>query len=289
MATYDLHQHLWPEAFVTALRARTTPPFLAQNELVTSEGRFAIDLTAHQPDVRIRALDRDEVDVAVLSLQSTLGLELLDEGERLELEDRWAAGIGDIVSAAKGRFLAFAPTQPRDGFAGISLGASSLLDLDRVGPVLDDAADSRSVSSSSTRRSAIHPRDCSRPGGRGRSDYTAQMQASYLGWLGAGRARWPTLRLVFAILAGGAPFQLERLTHRGVDVRSALDPNTFFDVATFGRRAMELVIETFGVHQLVYGSDTPVVDPRPTLDAVRGFGDAVTHVLQSDTPSRLLT
>jgi len=140
MATYDLHQHLWPEAFVTALRARTTAPFLAQNDLVTSEGRFAIDLTAHQPDVRIRALDRDEVDVAVLSLQSTLGLELLDEGERLELEDHWAAGIGDIVSAAKGRFLAFAPTQPRDGFAGISLGASSLLDLDRVGQVLDDAA-----------------------------------------------------------------------------------------------------------------------------------------------------
>ena len=94
---------------------------------------------------------------------------------------------------------------------------------------------------------------------------------------------------MFAILAGGAPFQLERLTHRGVDVRSALDPNTFFDVATFGRRAIELVIETFGVHQLVYGSDTPVVDPRPTLDAVRGFGDAVMHVLQSDTPSRLLT
>ena len=287
MATYDLHQHLWPEAFVTALRARTTPPFLARDELVTSEGRFAIDLTAHEPDVRIRALDRDEVDVAVLSLQSTLGLELLDEGERLELEDRWAAGIGDILSTANGRFLAFAPTQPRDGFAGISLGASSLLDLGQVGPVLDDAA----------RRGCavfVHPEVGEPPTGQQPAwwtwalGYTAQMQASYLGWLGAGRARWPTLRIVFAILAGGAPFQLERLTHRGVDVRSALDPNTFFDVATFGRRAIELVVETFGVHQLVYGSDTPVVDPRPTLDAVRGFGDAVTDILQSDTPSRLL-
>jgi hypothetical protein len=73
------------------------------------------------------------------------------------------------------------------------------------------------------------------------------------------------------------------------DVRSSLDPNTFFDVATYGRRAIELVIETFGVHQLVYGSDTPVVDPRRTLDAVRGFGDSVTYVLQSETPSALLT
>ena len=74
----------------------------------------------------------------------------------------------------------------------------------------------------------------------------------------------------------------------GLDVRSALDPNTFFDVATYGRRAIELLIETFGVHQLAYGSDTPVVDSRPTLDAVRGFGDAVAHVLQTDTPSALL-
>jgi predicted TIM-barrel fold metal-dependent hydrolase len=119
--------------------------------------------------------------------------------------------------------------------------------------------------------------------------YTAQMQAAYLSWLGSGRDRWPTLKVVFAILAGGAPFQLERLTHRGEDVRSSLDPNTFFDVATYGRRAIELVIETFGVHQLVYGSDTPVVDPRRTLDAVRGFGDSVTYVLQSETPSALLT
>ena len=37
MATYDLHQHLWPEAFVAAMRARTTPPFLAQKELVTND------------------------------------------------------------------------------------------------------------------------------------------------------------------------------------------------------------------------------------------------------------
>jgi 6-methylsalicylate decarboxylase len=119
--------------------------------------------------------------------------------------------------------------------------------------------------------------------------YPARMQEAYLAWLAFGRERWPTLRLVFAMLAGGGPFQLERLARRGIDVRSAIDPNTFFDVSTHGRRAIELCAETFGVGQLVYGSDTPVVDSRPTLDAVRGFGDAVRHVLQSDTPSRLLT
>jgi hypothetical protein len=119
--------------------------------------------------------------------------------------------------------------------------------------------------------------------------YPARMQEAYLAWLAFGRERWPTLRVLFAILGGGGPFQLERLARRGVDVRSALDPNTFFDVSTHGRRAIELCLQTFGVGQLAYGSDTPVVDPEPTLDAVRGFGHAVTHVLQTDTPERLLT
>jgi hypothetical protein len=114
------------------------------------------------------------------------------------------------------------------------------------------------------------------------------MQAAYLSWLAHGRARLPSTRVVFAILAGGGPFLLERATHEGLDVRSALDPNTYFDVSTHGRRAIELCIETFGVTQLVYGSDTPVVDARTTLDAVRGFGDSVVNVLQTETPTALL-
>jgi hypothetical protein len=118
--------------------------------------------------------------------------------------------------------------------------------------------------------------------------YTAQMQQAYFAWLAGGRERLPAIRVVFSILAGGAPFLLERLSHRGVEVRSALDPGVYFDTATHGRRAIELCIETFGAGQLVYGSDMPVVDPRLTLQAVRGFGDAVARLLQIDTPGGLI-
>jgi len=287
MATYDVHQHFWPEAFVTALRARTTPPHLENGEIVTVEGRFGVDLSAHDPDARIQALDRDEVDVAVLSLQASLGLEHLDAGEREELEELWAQETSSLVAGSNGRFLALSPSRPRDGFPGVCFGASALLDPDGAGPVLDEASQLELPV-------FVHP-VAEAPAGAGLpfwwtwvAGYPAQMQAAYLAWIGTGRQRWPKLRVVFALLAGGAPFQLERLAHRGVDVRSALDPNTFFDVATYGRRAIELLIQTFGVHQLVYGSDTPVVDSEPTLAAVRGFGESVAHVLQSDTPSGLM-
>jgi predicted TIM-barrel fold metal-dependent hydrolase len=289
VATYDIHQHLWPEPFATALRGRDAPPFLTHDDhLVTREGRYPVELADHDPVVRGRALDRDGIDIAVLSLQTSLGLDDLLPGEREELEETWMESVLETISASEGRLMAFAPEVVRDGFAGLTVGASTLLDLERAAPIFD-------VAEKQGRLVFVHP-DAGSPPAPARPGwwewtvgYPAQMSAAYLTWLSSGRERWPTLRIVFAMLAGGAPFQLERLTHRGVDVRSALDPNTFFDVATYGRRAIELLIETFGVRQLVYGSDTPVVDPRPTLAAVRGFGDSVAYVLQTETPSALLT
>jgi 6-methylsalicylate decarboxylase len=287
MTTFDLHQHLWPEAFVAALRRRTTPPRIVGDEIETVEGAFAIDLRDHDAGDRVQALDRDGIGVALLSLQPSLGLDLLPDDDREGLEEVWADAVRDLMAASAGRFRAFSPSRMRAEFAGVSLGSSTFMDFDRSAELLDAAAAAGGVV-------FVHP-DIHGPAHPTRpawwewvTGYPSRMQAAYLAWLAFGRQRWPSLRVLFAMLGGGGPFQLERLARRGIDVRSVLDPNTFFEVSTHGRRAIELCIETFGVGQLAYGSDTPVVDPRPTLDAVRGFGDAVVHVLQTDTPSRLL-
>jgi predicted TIM-barrel fold metal-dependent hydrolase len=103
----------------------------------------------------------------------------------------------------------------------------------------------------------------------------------------AGRRR--SALVVFAILAGGGPFQLERLRSRGIPGRELLHENVYFETASYGRRALNLCLETFGVGQVCFGSDAPVIDPQPTLDAVRGFGEAVTDALCNVNPSRLLT
>jgi 6-methylsalicylate decarboxylase len=285
--TFDVHQHLWPESFIDVLRTRDAPPLLRGSELVTPEGSCEIDLAHHDPQHRVASLDRDGIDVAVLSLQTTLGTESLHGGEREELELAWVEGIAQLVAGSSGRFRAFAPWRSVEGFAGVSVGASAIADPDSHASLLDEIDAAGGVL-------FVHP-DAEGPPPPGRPDwwpwmvgYTGQMQRAYLAWLAGGRERWPAVRVVFAMLAGGAPFHLERLAHRGVDVRSALQPNVFFDVATYGRRAIELCIETFGVGQLVYGSDTPVVDPRWTLRAVRGFGDAVATLIQIETPRSLL-
>ena len=45
--TVDLHQHLWPDAFLHALRARTRTPRMDGWTLVLEEGAYAIDPAAH--------------------------------------------------------------------------------------------------------------------------------------------------------------------------------------------------------------------------------------------------
>ncbi|MDH4346076.1 MAG: amidohydrolase, partial [Thermoleophilia bacterium] len=247
---------------------------------------FPLDLAAHDPERRLALLDRDEIDVAVLSLQPSLGIDALARAEREELELAWVEGIRSLIAESGGRFRAFAPWRVADGFSGTSVGTSALLDPEAAPDLLAEVDAAAGVL-------FVHPEaQDSVPAGRPEwwnwtAGYTAQMQRAYLAWLADGRDRLPSIRIVFAILAGGAPVQHERLVHRGVDVRSALDPNTLFDTASYGRRAIELCIETFGVERLVYGSDTPVIDTQPTLDAVRGLGDSVLQILQADTPRRL--
>lgn len=288
MPTVDFHQHLWPEELVELLASRTEPPRLRGSVLeLGGERASEVDLEAHDLRARLALLDRCGLDIAVISLPPTLGIDELPEDEADELVTAYERGILELSASSGGRLLPLAAGTDVDGFAGICIGAPKLLDLDRLEPQLDELE----------RRGAfvfVHPGAAGAPNGApdwwpAVVEYTAQMQAAYATWLAAGAERWPTLKVVFALLAGGGPFQLERLQSRGVSGRTIMHDNVFFETASYGRRALDLCLATFGVGQLLYGSDAPVIDPLPTLEAVRGFGDAVAEALCEQNPSRLLT
>ncbi len=286
MPTVDIHQHFWPPRFVKALAQRREPPRLDGSTLVLVEGSYQVDLGAHDAETRIAALDRDGIDLAVLSLQPTLGIGGLPREERNELRALWEEATLELVSDAGGRFAALAPGHAAPGFVGSIVSASAMRDVDSLSSLLGRLGETGGFL-------LVHPAAADLTSGApgwwpAILDYTSQMQAAYLTWLSYAQRLWPEVNVVFAILAGGGPFQLERLASRGVDVRSGLHANVFFETASYGRRAIELCIETFGVHQLLYGSDVPVIESAPTLRAVRGFGDSVVKLITADNPSRLL-
>ncbi|MGI9113184.1 MAG: amidohydrolase family protein [Gaiellaceae bacterium] len=278
MLAYDVHQHLWPEALIAGLRARRERPRLRAGILELASGDWEIDLTAHELEARLALLDRDELDVAVISCPPTLEL---DE----ELSEAYHDGILELVAAAGGRLRALACGAAREGFAGACVAAPALDDLAELTPLLSELERRGTVL-------FVHPGPAESPYGApdwwpAVVGYTAQMQAAYAAWLAQGTAAWPNLKVVFAILAGGAPFQLERLASRGVDSRAVLEANVYLDTASYGDRALELSLAIYGVGRLVYGSDIPVIDAGPTLRSVRGFGQAVADAVCRDNPGRL--
>jgi len=286
-ATYDLHRHLWPVELLEELRRRREPPRLDGWTLRLADGDYDLEPHAYGLERCLAELDRDGISVAVVSLPPTLGIDELPAEEAEPLRAAYHEGALAAVAASGGRLRALALDRPRDGFAGVCVAASALADLDALAPVLDELQ----------RRGEllfVHPglspaAEGAPPWWQAVVGYTAQMQAAYAAWLAAGVDRWPDLRVLFAILAGGGPFQLERFRSRGFDVRRAQQPTIFFDVASYGNRAIEHCLATLGGDALVYGSDAPVLDPRITLAAVRSFGEAVVNVLCHSNPEELLS
>lgn len=286
LPTYDVHQHLWPEELIAELSARTTTPCLNGSTLsLADEGDFETDLADHDVRRRLSTMDRDGIDVAILSLAPTLGIDDLPEAERAPLVAAWHDGARRLTAETSGRLRAFATGSSLEGFLGTCVSARAVVErppeLDRL--AADLVARGQVL--------FVHPGPGIRSGSgqpwwSGVVDYTAQMQAAFVSWLcESGDAVRP--RAIFALLAGGGPFQLERLACRGGQPRKDFDPDIFFEASSYGRRALELCLETFGVGQFLYGSDVPVVDPAPTLQAVRSFGEDVATAICEANPTRL--
>jgi 6-methylsalicylate decarboxylase len=279
MPSFDVHQHLWPPQVVETLRGRRKRPRLDGDVLDLNEGQFSLDLGLHDLDERLALLDRDAVDVAVVSLQPTLDLDAAPD-----LADAYHDGIVDMVSASGGRLRTFAAGRCLPGFAGACVPAAAVVaglgdlpdELERAGqPLFVHPGPPRLVPPGAP------------PWWSAVVDYSAQMQAAHAAWVAGGAERHPGLVVIFAVLAGGAPIQLERFQSRGVEVQSIVDASVYFETSSYGRRALELTLDTFGVDRVLYGSDIPAVDSQPTLRALEELGETVKRAVRIENPTRL--
>jgi 6-methylsalicylate decarboxylase len=280
MTTFDVHQHLLPPPLIAALRARREPPRLSGATLELREGSFPFDERDHDLGERIALLDRDGTDVAVVSLGPTL-----ETDAHPELRDAYHEGMRELLAAAGGRLQAFAAGTCLEGFAGACVSAQAV--VAGLGGLPDELARAGGVL-------FVHPGPPKPPQAGAPPwwaplvDYTAQMQAAYFAWLVEGADRHSDLDVVFAILAGGAPFQLERLRARGVEDVSAY-PRIYLETSSYGPRALRLCLEAFGPEQIVFGSDVPVVNAAVTLQAVGAVGDDLLTRARSQNPARIFS
>lgn len=305
----DVHQHLWSRSLIEALRARIEPPRLREWTLeLDYEPGYEVDPGDHDPDLRAVQAAADGLDLAIVSLSSPLGIELLAPDEAQEL----IAAYHEGALALPRPFHAWAaaclteidrPALARQldrGFVGLQLPATTLLDgqgYARVGPLLE-VLEERSKPlfvhpGPAGRRQPGHdrqrPRQIELPQARrfpawwpAIVDYVQQMHAAWYAFRAFGRRRHPRLRVCFAMLAGLAPLHGERFAARAGE-RSVVDDEVFLEVSSYGTRAVDAIVRVLGIDVLVNGSDRPYAEPvTPDL------GPAALFALRSANPLRLL-
>lgn len=298
MAAIDIHQHLWPEPLLSALSRRREPPMLLRRAedwavRLRGEPETPVDLADHDPERRAALVHADGLDRALVAPSVPLGIEALAADEAEPLLDAYHQGVVALPDEF-GAWAAVGLAEPDPvalaqlldaGFVGACVAADALADpegFDRLGPVLE----------SLERRGAplfVHPGPAPAADQErmpvwwaALNDYVASMQAAWHAFAVWGREAHPTLRVCFAMLAGLAPLQRERLVARGGTAIS--DPHVFLDVSSYGGRVVDGVLREVGVDRLVEGSDRPVAEP---IDLA--LGDAVGAALRERNPARLLS
>jgi hypothetical protein len=309
----DIHQHLWPPELIAALRARTGPPHLegdAERPVLrmAHEPDGQVALAGHAVERRMAALDDAGIDRTVISLSTPLGIEALPEAESVELIGAYHDGIDRLVRESSGRLAAWAapPLRAEDGgaavvsaaidrgFVGASVPSEALASpdaLDAVAPLL-------AMLERRGRPLFVHPgpgpdtepyaHDHGRPAWwPNLGVYPGLSVRAFFAWRAIGAPRHPGLRVCFAIMAGAAPFLEERWRVFSGETR-AIDRNLFLDTASCGRLALECAMATYGVEQIVFGTDIPVISSQPVTRALTALGPAAFEAVTERNPLRLL-
>ena len=302
--TTDIHQHLWPEPLLTALAARREAPMLVRHRegwavRTPGEPEVPLDPAAHDADARVAQLRAHGVDRAVIAPSVPLGIEALPADEAAPLLEAYHAGVA-ALPAPLGAWAAVALAAPDPaalaaqldaGCVGACIAADALArpeGYEALGGVLE-LLECRAAPLLIHPGPAPHTRAAAAAGERlpawwpSVTSYVSGMHAAWFAFAAFGRDRHPRLRVCFAMLAGLAPLQRERLVARG-GPRAAVDPGVFLETSSYGPRAIDAVIREVGVDRLVHGSDVPVLamaDPPS--------GDALAVAVTQRNPALLLT
>ena len=297
----DVHQHLWPDALLSRLSARSSGPRIerirpGERWMLSLAGELPgpFDIGDHDPDVRAEIVARDGLDRALIVPPIAFGIESLPPSEAEPLLDAYHEGVLELPSCfspwAAARLVDPDPAKLSAtldrGFVGLALPAAALATpagWDRCAPLLE-IVEKRGLPL------FVHPGQApwqlDPAPGPGEPEwfpamtrYVYQMQSAWYALSIAGRAQHPELNVIFALLAGLAPVHMERLAMR--DGYAPLDRLAYVETSSYGNRALDAVLRVIGVDNVVYGSD------RPIVAAAAPKQDALGTLLLSTNPERL--
>ncbi|MGE3246169.1 MAG: amidohydrolase family protein [Beijerinckiaceae bacterium] len=290
--TIDMHSHWMPEELVDALRTRTENPRVAKGE----DGREYL-FSSFNPtlmpgrdsvEARIAAMDRNNVQAAVLSLTGVYSIERLPIETALPLCRIYNDAVSAACAKYPDRLYAFAALPCSDmtamvtefervmdmpGIVGGLLQGDGFLSRKRAEMYrpLFEAADRRSAvflvhyGKLPNDAEAPKPDTSDNPHARiGTLDMQARISSNMLtfcmtDFLDA----FPNVSILSHNLGGNIPFEVERLDHRSlIDRPQDVLPSqriraakVLVDCNSLGAKSIEMAYGVYGPGRIVYGSD----------------------------------
>ena len=290
--TIDLHAHCLPEELVEALRHRASQPRVRRHDDGREYLESAFN-TSPMPgrvsnEERLAEMDRHGVAHAVLSLTPVYGLERLPPADAIPLCRAYNDAAAAACARYPDRFSAFAclPTADMNaalaefervmdihGFIGAVLMGDGFLSLKRAqkfaplmqagnrrgaifmvhyGKIADDP-DAPKVDASDNASYRI-----------GTLDMQARISANVLTFcLTDFLAPYPNVTMLSHNLGGNIPYEVERLDHRAqldtpdleLPSRRIRAGRCIVDCNSLGSKSIELAVDLYGAHRIVFGSD----------------------------------
>lgn len=296
MLIVDTHTHFIPIELVELVRRGGGPPDLSLSErdsedplIVHDNGlRYPVFPLFHDAEAKLAQMDRDGIDVALISLTPSLMLYWADPAETVRAHRFINDAGADLAHRSDGRLhlLASVPLNDPDaaaaelrrartelGVVGVEIGAS-------VGDVMLDDPSLDPFFAAAEKLGMpvlVHPYTnmIAAPGPAMAGFHLANVIGNPIEtFVAAARLivggvfdRHPELRVQLVHAGGAFPYQLFRLDHAW-EVRSETRAgaerrpseylgNFLFDTVAFDQRALEFLIALAGPDRVMFGSDLP--------------------------------
>jgi aminocarboxymuconate-semialdehyde decarboxylase len=296
MPVVDTHTHFIPLELVDLVRRGDGPPDLSleerdgQDPLITHENglRYPVFPLFHDADAKLEQMERDGIDVALISLTPSLLLYWTPPAETLRVHRFINDAGAELARRGRGRLHLLATVPLNDppaaaqelrrartqlGVVGVEIGTS-------VGDVMLDDPSLEPFFAAAEELGTpvlVHPYTnmIAAPGPSLAGYHLANVIGNPVEtFVAAARLivggvfdRHPKLRVQLVHAGGAFPYQLARLDH-AYEVRSETKAtaerrpsdylgNFLFDTVTFDARALAFLIELAGPEQVLFGSDLP--------------------------------
>lgn len=288
-----MHSHWIPHELVEELRRRRDVPKIEPDEsgrefIHQPRGRFPLPSDYGHIRRRLENMDRNGIDIGVLSISAVFGVERLPVQESLEICSLYANAISDLHQQYPDRIYGLATLPLADveiaanefervlqlpGILGALIPGNALLSIDHAEPYRPLFAVAQKHAAHILVHTGMLPNDDSYPPGdevdnsrarRVTLDMQARISSNMITLCMTDfLADYPDVTVQCHNLGGNIPYEIERLDHISLDREPDKDPpsvkiqksRVIVDCNSMGARGIERAAEVYGAGRIVLGTD----------------------------------